>query len=687
MAAVDHGADAVYIGAERFGARKAASNSIGDIRRLCQYAHRYMAKVYVTLNTLLFDDETDAVSHLLHSLLQAGVDAFIVQDMAIAYMNKAGIITTDGPSAGGKRQARLLLHASTQTDNRSIEKARWLHSAGFKRVVLARELSLDEINAIHSAVPDMELEAFVHGALCVSYSGQCYASQFCFKRSANRGECAQLCRMKFTLIDAAGSPLTRPMHLLSLKDMCRYDYLEAMMDAGVSSFKIEGRLKDISYVKNVTAAYSQRLNEIISHSNGKWRRASIGTCSYTFHPDVRKSFNRRFTDYFLSDGINERKGGNHDISSFYTPKAVGEYVGTVKDIRPAAVKHNTKQPAKHQDMPVEQGSERTGGVITVKGTAAFANGDGLCFLDDSRQLVGFRVNRAENSRSQFGTLSRLYPYMMPAQLRKGMPLYRNYDHKFEQSIAGKSADRRIPVTITLSETADGYRLTMNVASSPSLSAAASIHADKQQALTPQAANIKAQLCKLGNTAYKCIGITILTADANPFIPSSKLAEMRRALAANMDKAIAKCMSDDREQALLRLQDTAETDSRQPMPYPINDAGKLAKYPYLLNVANTLAQQFYAAHGLSVEKSAFEIAAPRKPLLMQCRLCLRYAMGFCPRYGGKRPQWQEPLALMMGDGRRFTLAFDCNRCQMNVYGEDADSRQKPAVGRYNLSYMP
>ena len=663
MAAVDHGADAVYIGAERFGARQRASNSIEDIRRLCQYAHRYMAKVYVTLNTLVFDDETDAVSHLLRSLLQAGVDAFIVQDMALAYINKAGVTPTDDPSAGDKGQIKMLLHASTQTDNRSIAKARWLHSVGFKRVVLARELSLGEISAIHSAVPGLELEAFVHGALCVSYSGQCYASQFCFQRSANRGECAQLCRMKFTLTDAAGRSLTRPMHLLSLKDMCRYDYLEAMMDAGISSFKIEGRLKDISYVKNVTAAYSQRLNEIISHSNGRWRRASIGTCSYTFHPDVRKSFNRRFTDYFLLDGIDERKGGNYDVTSFYTPKAVGEYVGTVTDIRPCIP--NDKQPSAprhHHDT----------GFITVRGTAAFANGDGLCFLDHNHQLVGFRVNRAENRGTATAQQSRLYPYIMPAQLRKGMPLYRNYDHKFEQSMAGKSADRRIPVAITLSETADGYRLTMNAAGNIRLSATASIHADKQQAHTPQAENIKAQLCKLGNTVYKCDDITIMTTHANPFIPSSKLAEMRRALAANMDKAIAKCLSDSHEEALQSVQAGAESDARQPMPYPADDADKLANYPYLLNVSNSLARQFYAVHGLNVEKSAFEIAAPREPLLMQCRLCLRYAMGFCQRYGGKRPQWQEPLSLLMGGGKRFTLEFDCKNCQMNVYSEDANS---------------
>lgn len=623
MAAIDHGADAVYIGAVRFGARSAASNSVDDIRRLCEYAHRYMAKVYVTLNTIVFDDETDALRQLMDSLRDAGVDAFIVQDMALVDMYK---------------YANVPLHASTQTDNRTIEKVKWLRDIGFKRVVLARELSLDEIKAISGAVNDIELEAFVHGALCVSYSGQCYASQFCFQRSANRGECAQFCRLKFTLRDSAGCTLVHDKHLLSLKDMCRYDYLEALLSAGVTSFKIEGRLKDVSYVKNVTAAYSQRLDEIIAHSGGKWHRKSLGTCRYAFTPDVHKSFNRGFTDYFLLHGVNQRAGGNYNISSFDTPKAIGEYVGTVKDISQAGAQ----------------------GIIIVAGTAAFANGDGLCFIDEHHELVGFRVNKAVNNK--------LYPHVMPAGLRKGTPLYRNYDHAFEHSLTGKSAVRRIPVTMMLSENACGYELRMAVCDSERLSVVSSIKIDKQEAVKPQAANIRTQLAKLGTTVYQCVNINIETADGNPFIPSSKLAEMRRSAVANMDVAIAESVADDRKKASLHMLNMADSDHKQPSPYPVNDI-KLTQYPYLLNVSNRLARKFYEDHGANVHGDAFEMAAPPEPLLMQCRLCLRYAMGFCTRYGGEKPQWREPLMLVMSDGRRFRLAFDCRQCQMNIYGTD------------------
>jgi putative protease len=307
IAAIDHGADAVYIGASRFGARAAVGNSIEDIQELCEYAHPFGAKVYVTVNTILYDDELDDTRKLLSGLKKAGVDAILVQDMAIREMN-------DG----------LTLHASTQTDNRTPQKVKWLRDIGFSRVVLARELSVDEIAEIHRQVPDVELEVFVHGALCVSYSGICYASQYCFGRSANRGECAQFCRMKFSLQDADGREMERDRYLLSLKDMNQSDSLEELIAAGATSFKIEGRLKDISYVKNVTASYSLRLNEIIRKNPNKYCRSSKGICTYTFTPDLRKTFNRGYTHYFLH-------GRQPDIASFDTPKAMGEYVGVVRN--------------------------------------------------------------------------------------------------------------------------------------------------------------------------------------------------------------------------------------------------------------------------------------------------------------------------------------------------------------------
>ena len=350
IAAIDHGADAVYIGATRFGARAAVGNSVDDIRQLCAYAHPFGAKVYVTVNTIIFDDELDATRQLLAELAEAGVDAILVQDMAVLQMMK------DLP---------MTAHASTQTDNRTVEKVRWLRGLGFSRVVLARELSLDEITEIHYQVPDVELEVFVHGALCVSYSGLCYASQYCFGRSANRGECAQFCRMQFSLEDAKGREVVRDRYLLSLKDMNRIDYLEDLAEAGATSFKIEGRLKDLSYVKNVTAAYSQRLNAIVKRHPDKYCRSSHGECRYTFTPDLKRTFNRGYTTYFL-------QGRQKDIASMDTPKAMGAFVGTVKEIR-----HDS---------------------FNVAGVTSFANGDGLCFLDENRQLVGFRANKVVGNR-------------------------------------------------------------------------------------------------------------------------------------------------------------------------------------------------------------------------------------------------------------------------------------------------
>ena len=314
IAAIDHGADAVYIGASRFGARSAAGNSIDDIRQLCEYAHPFGVKVYVTVNTILYDDELDATRQLLQDLQTIGVDAILVQDMAILELSRKEFLPR--------------LHASTQTDNRSPEKVRWLRDLGFSRVVLARELSVEEIAEIHREVPDVELEVFVHGALCVSYSGLCYASQYCFGRSANRGECAQFCRMKFSLVDSEGREVERDRYLLSLKDMNQSDHLLELIEAGATSFKIEGRLKDIGYVKNVTAAYSQRLNEIIRRYPDKYCRSSKGECSYTFTPDLRKTFNRGYTTYFLH-------GRQPEIASFDTPKAIGELLLLIRR-RPSA---------------------------------------------------------------------------------------------------------------------------------------------------------------------------------------------------------------------------------------------------------------------------------------------------------------------------------------------------------------
>ena len=578
IAAIDHGADAVYIGAQRFGARASAGNSVDDIARLCDYAHQFQAKVYVTVNTIIYDDELDDTRRLLAELADAHVDAILVQDMSLLTFHSS-----------------LPLHASTQTDNRTPEKVRWLRDLGFSRVVLARELSIDEIRAIHESVPDVELEVFVHGALCVSYSGQCYASQYCFSRSANRGECAQFCRMQFDLVDADGRVIEHDRHLLSLKDMCQIDNLEALAEAGATSFKIEGRLKDVGYVKNVTAAYSERLNQLVRRHPDRYRRASLGHCRYTFTPSLQKTFNRGYTDYFAH-------GRRPDIASFDTPKAMGEFVGTVKEIGRNA--------------------------LTVAGTARFANGDGLCFLNSERQLEGFRVNRVEGNR--------LFPQQMPAGLHPGQRLYRNSDQEFDRLLAKPSAERKIPITLSLQPTPDGFRLS-------SADASVEMAIVHQTAEKPQRENIVRQLTKLGNTPYECREVD-LPADFNYFIPSSQLAELRRQLVTVLSPKAHPAQFAHPAQL---------THPAPPPHYP---------QPHLYNIANTEAARFYGVD----QPTAYELRPAHDAVLMQCRHCLRYALGFCVRNGGRRPTWREPLSLRLGDGRTFRLEFDCRNCQMNVY---------------------
>lgn len=595
LAAVSHGADAVYIGARRFGARAAAGNSVADIAELCRYAHGYGAKVYVTVNTIIYDDELDDIRKLLRELNDAYVDAILVQDMAVLSLLPDN--------------CRMALHASTQTDNRTVEKVKWLYGLGFSRVVLARELSLDDITAIHTAVPGVELEAFVHGALCVSYSGQCFASQFCFHRSANRGECAQFCRLAFDLVDSDGRTIERGRHLLSLKDMNRLRNIAQLADAGVVSFKIEGRLKDAAYVKNVTAAYSMELDDLVRHNPDRHRRASLGRCHHTFTPDLRKTFNRGFTSYFL----NGRQPG---IASPDTPKAMGEYVGRVKEIR--------------------------GHSLTVAGTASFANGDGLCFINGERRLEGFRVNRAEGNH--------LFLLSMPPALSSGTALYRNNDAEFERTLAKPTSQRKIAIKMSLAPTAAGFSLTAAVEGG--MSATVEAEAEHQKAEQPQRDNIVRQLTKLGNTIYECSDVS-LPATFDYFIPASTLASMRRQVS---EKLLDFYMADGRKR---RGENLSVTASRCPD----------AVHGHQLNISNTLSRQFYECHGVADPAPAFELSHDDgEVLLMQCRHCFRYMYGCCAKHGGSRPTWREPLSLVLPDGRRFRLEFDCRRCQMNVYSE-------------------
>lgn len=607
IAAIDCGADAVYIGAARFGARQAVGNSIDDINELCEYAHKFGCKVYVTVNTIIYDNELEDTQKLLNELGRIGVDAILVQDMGITKL---------------QLPQNVALHASTQTDNRSAEKVEWLARHNFDRVVLARELSLEEIRNIHQRVPQTELEVFVHGALCVSYSGVCYASEYCFGRSANRGACAQFCRMKFDLTDKDGNEIINQAHLLSLKDMCRIDSLELLADAGVTSFKIEGRLKDINYVRNVTAAYSNQLNEIISRRGSEYERASSGVCDIRFTPNLNKTFNRGFTDYFLN-------GRTSDLASFYTPKAMGEYVGKVKEIR--------------------------GNSFNVAGTTSFANGDGLCFINSNNELEGFRINRAEGNR--------LFPLRMPRGLRKGIALYRNSDQLFEKELNGDNVQRKLGIRINIKASAEGLHIEAKTCDEKlHINLQKDISLEKAQ--KSQVDNIKRQISKFGNTIFTVEDVIVEPTDFPWFIPNSILAEIRRQATDELMGRLSE-MSENQK-------DTKTKDQAQQLP----DNGKgsfhsISSYqqPYMYNIANRLAHSFYEQEGMSDITPAFEIRKPSSPLVMQCRYCLRHELGQCKKSHKQSGLLKEPLHLRLADGRTFRLEFDCKKCQMNIYADE------------------
>ena len=594
--AIKHGADAVYVGAGRFGARQAAGNPVEDIAELVRFAHFYGVKVYVTVNTILKDSELADVEKLIWQLYEAGADALLVQDMAVLRMNLPPIA----------------LHASTQCDVRDVDKVRFLAACGFTRVVLARELSLDEIRAIHEACPEMELECFVHGALCVSYSGQCYASQYCFGRSANRGECAQFCRLKFDLIDSDDNVIVKGKHLLSLRYMNRMAYLEELMDAGVCSFKIEGRLKETSYVKNVTAAYRQAVDKVLEH-RPDMGRASSGRSTILFSPDVSKSFNRGFTDYFLN-------GRNAGIWSPDTPKSIGELIG---QIRIAGR-----------------------GFITITGNKPLHNGDGLCYIGNDGELKGFRVNRVENGR--------IFLYIesgeMPS-IAAGTDIYRNFDQEFEKILAKESAVRKIGVDILIEEIATGFRVCMTDEDGNHVTASADWK--KENARTPQDNNIRTQLSKLGNTRFDAKSVEIKMTDAR-FIPSSLLSDLRR-------KAIE---SLERMRMETYRRPAAGCVSTSPMEYPVKELS------YLGNVMNAESRIFFHDHGVSHIDDAFEIRQPQGASIMFCRHCIKHSLGLCPKHGKASGdiRAKEPLSLRLADGRRFGLRFDCSLCQMEVYSK-------------------
>ena len=586
IAAVDHGADAVYIGAPKFGARAAAINSLEDITELVNYAHLYNVRIYVTVNTILKEEELEETERLIWELYRVGVDALIIQDMGIMELNLPPIP----------------LHASTQMDNRTPERVKFLAEAGLKQVVLARELSLHEIRKIHEATP-IPLEVFVHGALCVSYSGQCYISQACFGRSANRGACAQFCRLPFTMVDSEGKIIAKDKHLLSLKDLNQSEELEYLLDAGVSSFKIEGRLKDVTYVKNVTAAYRQKLDAIFVRRS-EYTRASSGKCHFEFTPQLDKSFSRGFTNYFL-------KGREPEIHSFDTPKSLGEEMGRMKEIR--------------------------GNYLTVAGVKSFNNGDGVCFIDEQGRLQGFRINRVDGNK--------LYPQEMP-KVKPRTILYRNFDQEFERILSRKSADRKIEVSILLSENNFGFSLTLTDEDDNSVTLV--LNREKEPARTPQIENIKNQLGKLGNTPFEAIRIDVEFTD-NWFLPASVLADFRR-------QAIEKLIT--ARKITYRQELVAIKPSTHPYPQ--------TELTYLGNVSNLKAASFYHRHGVNHIAPAYEKEKVVDAALMFCKHCLKYSMGWCNVHQKGHSPYNEPFYLQTTDGKRFRLSFDCKNCQMKVY---------------------
>lgn len=585
--AINHGADAVYIGAPKFGARSAAGNSLDDIRELCEYAHLYEARIYVTLNTILKEEELEEAERMIWDLWRVGTDALIIQDMGITRLNLPPIP----------------LHASTQTDNRTPEKVRFLEATGFTQVVLARELSLNEIRRISEATT-VPLEVFVHGALCVSYSGQCYLSAALSGRSANRGECAQYCRLPYTMVDATGTEIVSNKHLLSLKDMNRSDQLEALLDAGVSSLKIEGRLKDAGYVKNITAYYRKKLDAVLSR-RPEYRRASAGRSTYTFEPVAEKSFNRGFTPFLL-------EGRTADITAFNTPKSLGEPVGTVKEIK--------------------------GNSFTVAGLKQLNNGDGLVFFNRKGELEGFRVNRVEANR--------VFPLDMP-QLAPKTPLYRNFDQAFDKLLAKPSAERKLSLEIEFLDNPFGFTLCMEDETGARIMLTEPFA--KELARREQQDNIRTQLSKLGNTPFEASKVVVGLSE-NWFVPSSLLADMRRR---GVEKLLEARRARYPRETVKRVQPSVS------IPFPER------QLTYLGNVANGKARSFYQDHGVEQIDPAFELS-PRKDVpLMFTKHCLRYSMGWCPTYQKDKSPYKEPYYLLYKD-TRLRLQFDCKHCQMLVF---------------------
>ncbi|MEZ4825097.1 MAG: U32 family peptidase [Bacteroidia bacterium] len=596
MAAINAGADAVYIGAPQFGARTNAANSVEDIAELVQYAHLFKAQVFVTLNTILYQNELETCEKLIHELYDAGVDALIVQDMGILEMNLPPIV----------------IHASTQTNNRDPKHIKFLHDAGIKRVVLARELNLDQIREIHETT-DVELEFFVSGALCVSFSGNCYMSVANGERSANRGSCAQNCRLPYNLIDGTGKTLLTETHLLSIKDLNLSDQLPELIEAGITSFKIEGRLKDIVYVKNNVSYLRKRLDAFLAGSD-TYEKASSGRTFYTFDAEMDKSFNRGYTDYFVNKRVKK-------IGSWETPKSQGQFIGKLLEVK-------------------------ANGYV-IENQELLNNGDGLYFVNEEGKADGDRVNVISNG------------LVIPNTFRPlpvGTLIYRNADAAFNKLVEREdSAIRKIGVSMTFTESADGFILT--VTDEDGHVSTATLTGEK--ALTKNGEsiipNIKKNLSKTGNTPFIVDNIQIDFSE-NWFLPISQINEIRR--------TVLEQLVDIRIKEYHREEfQITQTDH----PYPISELD------FTHNVSNKLARQFYERHGVTQIEKAFELQwDPGKSRVMTTKYCVKYELGKCPRFqrATMGEKVVEPLVLKHGDVE-YKLKFNCKPCEMEIWEKDAE----------------
>ena len=645
IAAINHGADAVYIGGPSFGAREKVGNSIEDIEALCKHAALFDAKVYVTMNTLLYDSELEDARKLAYDCWNAGVDALIVQDMALLNMDMPPIA----------------LHASTQCHNIEAEKVKFLEDVGFSQVVLARELSIEQIKDIRSKTT-VPLEYFVHGALCVSYSGQCYLSHVIGGRSANRGACAQPCRLSWNLENAEGKRLISNRHLLSLRDLNNSKNIEELIDAGITSFKIEGRLKDVDYVKNVTAYYRKTIDEIIERRDDICR-SSRGESSPSFYPAPEKSFSRGFTDYFIH-------GRQKYIDAPYSPKSMGEYLGTIEKVKNKS--------------------------ITIKTGKELHNGDGLCFLDRENNLLGFNVNAVDKSQQdnkstrqqgvRLQTISSNTDISMATRFKiEGSKIFRNHDNVWEKELEKSNGNRKQKISLRFSDTEDGFALSAKLYNEDCEYVTTNISIEKEVAINTEKAldNIKSKLSQWGDTEFsveeievefgqqttdnghRCLSLSKAELGTSTssvteksqiayFIRASVLGEMKKDLVEKLKSYLIEKHRNERE--------TRKIDATGVTSLPVYPKESLT---YLGNVINEKSKEFYKKHGVEIIEDGLEkLRSNDELVVMTTKHCVRYANNICSKEIGK----PASSLYLVNDKGRFRLDFDCRNCCMKVIKE-------------------